>query len=419
MSVGSIPSLAIQPRRKGPIRGEHTGLWLGSVVAEDFLRREPAASAAAVTWQTGLLEALVDQGIRMSIFGGTPHSAWPRGGVFAPAHRASLSGGKLSPQMTGYLNLPILKLFSQHLLLRRKITRTIRGGGRPAVVFSYNSGLPEALTGRWLQSELGVSWVCVVADYPETTDPRISFARRLALNVYGGYQRRWIGEAAARIYLSWALFEEERQGPKFHLDGGIAALHSPRARVAERGPRVVMFTGSLSAFTGIDVLLRAFRQVKESSCELWICGRGNLEDRVVEAAQSDPRIRYFGMVTRERLHTLMSQADVFVNPRPSSLPENRSNFPSKLLEYLKWARPVISTLTPGIAPSYRSVLLPVEEETIEGLAGTIEETLALSHEQLSVISQRIRAYVEQNLLWSVQAERLWSWLEAENLLAGC
>ncbi len=365
--------------------------------------------------QIGFLEALSDQGIPVTAFGGTPHSAWPRGSVFAPAHEAWLCGGKLRTELTGYLNLPIVKLFSQHALLRRKIVRMLGDAeGRPAVVFSYNLGLPEALTGRWLQREFGVPWVCVVADYPETSDPRISRARRLAMDVYGGYQRQWLRQAAGRVYLSWSLFEEERLGPKLHLDGGIVEVHTAQ-RPEGSAPRVVLFAGTLSAYAGIDLLLDAFRQVKERRCELWICGRGNQEDRVLAAAQADPRIHFFGLLGREELQNLMARADVFVNPRPSALPENRANFPSKLHEYLSWCRPVISTLTPGIAPAYREILVPVEDETPAGLATVIEQAVGYSQEEREELSGRIRCFVEEKLLWSVQAKRLWDWIEAELL----
>jgi glycosyltransferase involved in cell wall biosynthesis len=118
-------------------------------------------------------------------------------------------------------------------------------------------------------------------------------------------------------------------------------------------------------------------------------------------------------VERDRLAGLMGQADIFVNPRPSMIPENRANFPSKLLEYLSWGRPVISTLTPGVPPSYRSILIPVEDEDAEGLATTIENTLALGSRELDRMGERIRDYVSENLLWSIQARRLRNWLEAD------
>jgi hypothetical protein len=172
----------------GSRAGETSALWLGALVSEAFLQEEVAASAAGVLWQSGLLEALVDQGMMLTILGGTPHSAWPRGGVRAPHHAASLRGGKLTASMTGYLNFPVVKLFSQHARLRTSIRALLHERRPPAVVFSYNAGLPEAVTARWVRSEFGTPWVSVLADYPESSDPRTRLARRLALQVYGRVQ---------------------------------------------------------------------------------------------------------------------------------------------------------------------------------------------------------------------------------------
>jgi glycosyltransferase involved in cell wall biosynthesis len=390
-------------------------LWLGSLLRPDLVRHEPAASAAGMSWQTGLLEALVDHGAKVRIHGGTPHSAWPQGRALVRAHESELCGGKLQPHMTGYVNLPVVKLFSQHRRLRHRLEGQLRRGWSPRVSFSYNPGLPEALTCRWLQAEHGVPWVCIVAEFPESSDPLISSVRRAALKVYGQYQRTWAEEAAGRVYLSWALFQDDRTLPKFHLDGGIDRLHPPSAP-PESGKRVLLFGGSLTALTGVDVLLDAFRSVRDRNLELWIAGRGNLEPQVVEAARHDARIRFFGQLGRDELHRLMQGAHAFINPRPSHLPENRTNFPSKVMEYLSWARPVISTITPGVSPSYRSLLVPVHEETRDGMAEVIERTLSASGDQLRVASDRIRAYIEENLLWSVQSRRLLRWLERESLL---
>jgi glycosyltransferase involved in cell wall biosynthesis len=391
----------------------YAGVWLGPIVSEARLWEDQAASPAANQWQTGLLEALCDQGKPMEPIAGVPQSAWPRGRLLARTHSTPLCRGAAVARTTGYLNLPIVKWYRQEARIRSLVERQIEAAGPPAVVLSYNAGYPEAATAQWMRSKYGIPWVCVVADAPESSDPRTSFVRRTALRAYGRYQRRWIAAASARVYLSWTLFDQETHGPKLHLDGGIDAVRCAGFRIEPGSPRVLMFTGSLSSYTGIDRLLTAFQLVEQRDCELWISGRGNLEELVIAAAARDHRIRFFGLVDRERLMGLMAQAHVFVNPRPSSVPENRSNFPSKLLEYLSWCRPVISTMTPGIAPIYRSVLTMVEDESPEGLASAIRAALDLPDSEVRHASERIRAFVEKNLLWSNRAALLWDWLEGE------
>jgi glycosyltransferase involved in cell wall biosynthesis len=403
-------SVSLQPRPRC--------LWLGQLVSEEFLQGEIAASAAGNRWQTGLLEALAGAGRGIRVLGCTPQAAWPRGRFFAPPHEAVAAEGDVRASMSGYVNLPLLKLGSQRAVLLRAARRLVRQHGKPRVTLTYNAGMPEALTARALQDEFGIPWVCVLADFPGHTEQNRSILRTRAIQRYGHLQREWLGEASGVVYLSWWLYERDPRPAKLHLEGGVTAIRRGGDELGSdtSRPPIVFFAGNLSAWTGIDLLLQAFAHVR-TPCQLWICGRGDMQGMVVEAAERDPRIRFFGLVSQSRLDELMSEADVFINPRPSHLPENQDNFPSKVLEYLSWCRPTLSTFTPGVSPDYRSVLIEVRSEQPAGIAETIEDVLARSPEELRRIAADIREFAERRLLWSAQAQRLWNWLEQERLLA--
>ncbi len=390
------------------------GIWLGPLVSEEFLASEPAASPAANQWQANLLRALGDAGHPMAAIGGVPRAAWPAGPLIAEAPNDERKILPFQAELTGYLNLPVIKWLSLHTRLRARLTERFQRK-LPVVLFTYNAGCPETMTALWARRRFGIPWICVVADYPEASDRRVSALRRGALDRYGDWQRRKIGEADGRVYLSWYLAEQDGSARNYFLEGGVSRVNS-RDPASALSPRVVMFAGTLREFSGIELLLTAFREVRCSDCELWICGRGNLEDRVIAAAAGDSRIRFYGLVSRDRLLELMSAADIFVNPRPSALPENRANFPSKLLEYFQWGRPVISTMTPGIPPHYRQLLETVEPESAGELARVLDETIALSDEQLIERGEVIRRFVEDNLLWRNQAIRFWEWVEEAILL---
>jgi glycosyltransferase involved in cell wall biosynthesis len=283
------------------------------------------------------------------------------------------------------------------------------------VTLTYNVGLPEAFTARRLQQERAIPWVCCVADFPIVSQSDISGPRRALTSRYAERQRAWLEEAAARIYLSWSLYQDDPGPRKFYLEGGVDALHPAERASNDRSPPAIMFAGSLSAWTGIELLLDALPAIT-SPCELWVCGRGPLAERVEAAARRDPRIRFFGLVSRDELESLMSRAELFVNPRPSHIEDNRYNFPSKLLDYLSWCRPVVSTMTPGIPPSYLSVLSPVYDESPAGLASVLDKVLRRSPEERRETAERIHTHVRENLLWSAQARRLWEWMNSESLL---
>jgi len=104
-----------------------------------------------------------------------------------------------------------------------------------------------------------------------------------------------------------------------------------------------MYSGLLSRVTGVDILLNAMENLEENKIELWISGKGELEYEVRTASEKDTRIKYLGHMEYSEYMKCLEEADVLINPRNMSLPENQNNFPSKIMEYLAVGKPIISS----------------------------------------------------------------------------
>ena len=313
---------------------------------------------------------------------------------------------RLAPGLTGrllsYWNAPLLRSRSLEGAYTGALRSLCASEGCPSAVLSYNDYAWNVAAGRCAQEELGVPWVCVVADGPGAGPE------------YRAHEER-IGGARGRIFLSWARFAESVRMPKLHLDGGVG---SPRFAVNDPTPGkpVVLFSGAMTKWAGVRFLLEGFREVKRRDIELWLCGPGLSLD-VERAVESDPRIRWLGLLGEQELKEASRQATVFVNPRPSSIPDNRTNFPSKVLEYLSYGRPVISTWTAGLSPEYRDVLVVLARETPATLGETIEEVVAWDDPKRRDNARRILSFLMSKKLWSLQAQTLVRWLTGEGLLA--
>lgn len=107
------------------------------------------------------------------------------------------------------------------------------------------------------------------------------------------------------------------------------------------------YAGILEPVTGIEMLVNAFMEINDPSIELRISGRGSLSSWVEEQAKRDSRICYLGCLSYEDYIRKLKTADVLVNPRDMSLPENANNFPSKIMDYLATGKNIISTKFPG------------------------------------------------------------------------
>ena len=78
-------------------------------------------------------------------------------------------------------------------------------------------------------------------------------------------------------------------------------------------------------------LVQAFENVKGNNIELWICGSGDSEAAIREAASRDSRIKFFGLVDSQTALKMQRQATILVNPRTSEGEYTKYSFPSKTI----------------------------------------------------------------------------------------
>jgi glycosyltransferase involved in cell wall biosynthesis len=87
-------------------------------------------------------------------------------------------------------------------------------------------------------------------------------------------------------------------------------------------------------------------------------------------------------------------------------------FPSKLLEYLPYGKPIVSTWTEGLSPEYRDLLLVPEGNAPEAFAHLIDEALIYSRDEQLALQRRISGWASTHT-WKIQAERLSTWIASQ------
>ena len=124
--------------------------------------------------------------------------------------------------------------------------------------------------------------------------------------------------------------------------------------------KILLYAGSQSKITGIEEFVKLFSELKEEDYELHIYGKGN-NPIIKSALLKDSRIKLFGFVSDAVLDAACFSADAFINPR-SSDNEANNTFPSKLLLYLSYRKPIISTDVPGISSKYDPFLFTYDSD---------------------------------------------------------
>ena len=87
-------------------------------------------------------------------------------------------------------------------------------------------------------------------------------------------------------------------------------------------------------------------------------------------------------------------------------------FPSKILQYMAYGKPIVSTKTDGLSPDYNSVLQIAPSNSAEELAGEIRRTLDLSGEAFGNLQERQHRFVTNSRSWKQQAAKLLSFIQS-------
>jgi len=311
----------------------------------------------------------------------------------------------------GGLNLPWFKQRGRARSARRELERWVAASPENRTILVYTLYLPymravEAVKKRHPDVKAAV----IVTDLPNELG--ISSGRR-------GWMKRIeyaMGEKSTAlcrafngfVLLTAPMAEALKVGgrPWIVLEGLVTQADPATARAdIPRDVRpAVLYTGTLNRELGIAGLLEAFAGMED--VQLWLCGRGDMENEAREAAAAHANIRCFGFVPRETALALQQKADALINPRTSEGAFTRYSFPSKTMEYMRSGKPVLCCKLEGIPREYNEYLTYIEPQTAEGIRAAVKALLARTPEERAAAGARARAFVLKNKNSGAQCARL-------------
>lgn len=216
---------------------------------------------------------------------------------------------------------------------------------------------------------------------------------------------------------SKAVVLTEKLRRKLHSTCSVEVLHGGldlsrfstyKIPCREKDKLVIMYTGALSCVTGVDILLGSLKKVSQCNIEVWITGKGELEEEICKAAENDKRIKFLGCLPDDEYDKKLEEADIFVNPRNMSLPQNQNNFPSKVLEYLASGRLVVSSRFSGSEDFENNFIF------YDGGTDSLAEALSLAIREYSDIKEQIYLNNREKAKeydWRNQAKKILYFLE--------
>jgi len=122
-----------------------------------------------------------------------------------------------------------------------------------------------------------------------------------------------------------------------------------RPRTRHDGKIVVIFPGGLQWHQGLDLAIRAFRQVRSQipNAELHIYGDGNMKNRLVQLAaelELHDAVRFFDPLPIRQIAEIMANADLGVVPKRADSFGNEA-YSTKIMEFMSLGVPVVVSRT--------------------------------------------------------------------------
>lgn len=362
-------------------------------------------------FQWNLLEGLEENGIdNAKIFNALPVGTWPLQYEKAVlrSKSSSIRIGKYNESIT--INLPVLKQISRYLAA---VSFLRKNPDKQVLVYSAYLPFLAAATRRSLQKEVTL----LVTDLPQhyDFDSVISPVRRFARKLISFLTYRCIRRVDKFVILTETMHAALSVGdrPYIVLEGMVPTHSSPEivvtgddAELPQNGNAgdVILYSGALASKYGISNLLDAFKEIPAHNIQLWICGGGEAEEEVRQAACDDGRIKYLGFLSPVEVQKLQSLATVLVNPR---LPENeftKYSFPSKTTEYMLSGKPVVMYKLEGIPDEYDEFLYYVNQN--ETLAECLQRVLSIPKLQREENGKRARSFIQSQKNSMIQTKRI-------------
>lgn len=122
----------------------------------------------------------------------------------------------------------------------------------------------------------------------------------------------------------------------FDIDAVKKILSVRVAEVDKRQGLSFVYLGTLSEQKGIRWMIDSFKAVENKACKLYIAGKGDLQNYVIEETKKDNRIEFVGFLNEQQVSQLLQSADVLLCPSLWEEPFGRV-----VLDAYKNAMPVI------------------------------------------------------------------------------
>lgn len=365
------------------------GFCVNSEYFEKYVANDALPQVAAFKLESRFLRALRLGGAAVQPISTAAVSTYPRNPhVLLPGHTMLASEGNVG-HIAPLINLPVLKMASRFIGTLYALIRKTKA--EKPIVCLYSAHTPNLLAAYLYSTFTSSPFFVYVPDLPVYMDMgvRRSFALKWMKKLDVKVINYLLAKAAGIIVASKHMAEDSvawKHIPSLVIEGisdDAVEVHDdyPVTLPDCSGKKIIFYAGSVNKAYGIVELVEGFKN-SGSAYELWLCGRGDLEEYLDTEAKNCPAIRYLGFLPPEHTQAIQRRAALLALTRDPAEKYTRYSFPSKILEYLASGVPVMSTKLDGIPSEYYQYLNIIEDFSVDCIAQTIQN---LDHSDSSIL----------------------------------
>lgn len=172
-----------------------------------------------------------------------------------------------------------------------------------------------------------------------------------------------------------------------------------------------VLAGMLWEQNGTKLILDTLRLNPHLNVIVIFAGKGNDVKLIEDAAKTDKRIKYVGMLNMDELLKVYEAADVLLNLRIEE--EVDMHFPSKLLECLTMGKLVLSTPVAHAERDYGEYMKILHNITPEGLANIMNQIASIPKTELLTMGKKAREFMLTNRTWKVRTKEIIEYINSK------
>lgn len=373
-------------------------LFVGSVLNEFGVKKNLGVSAAAAQWSRGLLTQLQNQVNRLNVLNHVWNRTFPYGDLL-PGKKDDLP--KIyNNTLVRYLNVKGIRERSLSLSLHKGFKEIIKREASPDIVLFYNAySFNVSLAKKVKQYFPDVKLILIVLDHPDPEpDNWASFQNDT--KIFDGC-----------IFLSCWAYENAPIKNKIHIDSGWSGNLERTSDINDNKNIVFVYAGKMEKYGGITKLIEAIKNIptEYENFRFEFYGKGESLD-LLQLAQVDKRVLLKGFVSEKDLESAFKRANAFLSPLDLTFGDNKMVFPSKIINYLRFQKPIIASKSKGISREYDDVLFYVRDNDANDWKLIIEKIALFEPEDYANVALKSRDLLLTKT-WEAQVENILNFVE--------